>query len=85
MTYINTEIPRKTLLFLEHGMSQSMAFRCKTLTSRHLRPWQYLCFKLQVGKNFAVLRPYKYPMKNCRRTTKFFPTWGLYQRYFPGL
>ena len=20
---------------------------------------------------------YKYPMKNCRRTAKFFPTWGL--------
>jgi hypothetical protein len=35
---ITTEIPGMTLLFLEYGMSQSMAFRCKTLTSSHLRP-----------------------------------------------
>jgi hypothetical protein len=27
---------------------------------------------------------YKYPMKNCQRTAKFFPTWGLIQRYCPG-
>jgi len=25
--------------------------------------------------------PYEYPMKNCRRAAKFFPTWGLNQRY----
>ena len=28
---------------------------------------------------------YEYPMKNCRRTAKFFPTWGLSQRYCQGL
>jgi hypothetical protein len=34
---INTEIPGMTLLFIEHGISQSMAFRCKTLTSSYLK------------------------------------------------
>jgi hypothetical protein len=29
--------------------------------------------------------PYAYPMKNYRRTAKFFATWRLCQRYFPGL
>jgi hypothetical protein len=29
--------------------------------------------------------PYKYPMKNGQRTAKFFFTWGLNQRYCPGL
>ena len=28
---------------------------------------------------------YKYPMKNILRTAKFLTTWGLSQRYFPGL
>ena len=28
---------------------------------------------------------YKYPMKNILRTAKFLPTWGVNQRYFPGL
>jgi hypothetical protein len=36
---------------------------------------------------FALVggEPYKYPMNNCQRTAKFFPTWGLVQRYCPGL
>ena len=28
---------------------------------------------------------YKYFMKNILKTAKFFPTWGLNQRYCPGL
>jgi hypothetical protein len=28
---------------------------------------------------------YKYPMKNILRKTKFLTTWGLSQRYCPGL
>ena len=28
---------------------------------------------------------YKYPMKNILRTAKFLTTWGLSQRYCPGL
>jgi hypothetical protein len=28
---------------------------------------------------------YKYPMKNILRTAKFLTTWGVNQRYFPGL
>ena len=28
---------------------------------------------------------YKYPMKNCQPTPKFLATWGLNQRYCPGL
>jgi hypothetical protein len=27
---------------------------------------------------------YKYPMKNCQRTAKFFLAWDLNQRYCPG-
>jgi hypothetical protein len=27
---------------------------------------------------------YEYHMKICRMTAKFFPTWGLIQRYCPG-
>jgi hypothetical protein len=30
-------------------------------------------------------RACRYPMKNYRRTAKFFATWGLCQRYCPGL
>jgi hypothetical protein len=29
--------------------------------------------------------PYIYPMKNFQQTKKFFPSWGLDQRYCPGL
>ena len=28
---------------------------------------------------------YKYPMKNCQPTAKYLPTWGINQRYCPGL
>ena len=28
---------------------------------------------------------YKYPIKKCQRKTKFFPTLGLCQKYYPGL
>jgi hypothetical protein len=28
---------------------------------------------------------YKYPMKNILKTAKFLTTWGLSQRYCPGL
>ena len=28
---------------------------------------------------------YQLPMKNITRTAKFLPTWGLSQRYFPGI
>ena len=34
---------------------------------------------------FFVGGPYKYSLKNCQRTAKFFFTWGLSQRYCPAL
>ena len=42
MHHLYTKIPGMKLLFLEYGMSQSMAFRCKVLTSSYSRPGQYL-------------------------------------------
>ena len=50
----------------------------------HLKPTAG-CQMSTLISGFRWEGPYKYPMKNCRRTAKFFPTWGLSQRYCQGL
>jgi hypothetical protein len=51
----------------------------------HFKPTAGCQILILIYGFFSGGGPYKYPMKNCQRTEKFFLTWGLHQRYCTGL
>ena len=67
---------------LPEPLTDSSAWVCFCISS----PQQGVKYQLWYMKNnFVEGGLYKYHMKNILRMAKFLPTWGLNQRYCPGL